>query len=118
MASYGHRFALRPLAALLFVLALLAAPASALASNDDAARAQERYYQSYTAAPAVPDTDAALAQEQYLQSYGAPTPIPHPASSGGSSDTWLIVGLSVAAIVLVAGSATQLRRRRTAGSPA
>jgi hypothetical protein len=118
MASYGHRFALRPLVALTFVLALLAAPASALAGSDAAARAQERYYQSYTAVRAVPGTRAALAQEQYLRSYGEATPIPHPAASGGSSDTWLIVGLSVAAIVLVAGSATQLRRRRTAGSPA
>jgi hypothetical protein len=116
MASRSRRIPLRPFVALVFVLALLAAPASALAQSDGAARAQERYYQSYKASPDT--TDAALAQEQYLQSYGEPTPIPHP-TSGGTSDTpWLIAGLSVVAIALVAGSAMTVRRRRTAGSPA
>jgi hypothetical protein len=116
MAPCSRRWTLP---ALLFVLALLAAPASALASGGDAARAQERYYESYKASPAITDTDAALAQEQYLQSYGSPTPIPHATTSGGSSDTpFLIAGVSLAALILVAGSALTIRHRRTAGSPA
>jgi hypothetical protein len=117
MAPCSRRWTLL---ALVFVLALLAAPASALASkSDDAARAQERYYESYTASPATTDTDAELAREQYLQSYGSPTPIPHPTSSGGTSDTpFVIVGVSLLAVFLVAGSAVTIRHRRTAGSPA
>jgi hypothetical protein len=119
MASYGHRFAMRPLVALVFAVALLAAPAWALASSDDQALSQERYYQSYKAFPAGSDTDAALAQEQYYSSYGSPTPIPHATTGGGSSDApFLIAGVSLAAIFLLAGSALTIRHRRTAGSPA
>jgi hypothetical protein len=83
--------------------------------------AQESAYSSYGTA----DTSPALAQEQYLGSYGEPQQLSSPQSPLTSDDTpWLPIALSIAgALVIVAASATQLRRlrvrrRRAAGSTA
>ena len=72
--------------------------------------AQERYYSSY----GTPDSSAALAQERYLSSYGEPEPLSLPQSPAPSDDTpWLPIALSITgALVIVAASATQLRRLR------
>jgi hypothetical protein len=51
MAPRSHRSALL---ALVFVLALIAAPAAALAQSDNGALAQERYYGSYGEPAATP----------------------------------------------------------------
>jgi hypothetical protein len=98
---------------------------AAIAASDPATGpnpyAQERYYSSF----GVQDTSAAHAQEQYLQSYGESQPLSAPQSPLASDDTpWLPFALSIAgALIIVAASATQLRRlrirrRRAAGSAA
>jgi hypothetical protein len=83
--------------------------------------AQAESYSSY----GNPENSAALAQEQYLGSYGEPDPLDPPQSPIASDDVpWLAIVLSIAGgLVIVAASATQLRRlrvrrRRAAGSAA
>jgi hypothetical protein len=58
--------------------------------------------------------DRALAQERYYMSYGEPEPLTRPQSPVPSDDTpWLPIALSITAgLVIVATSATQLRRLR------
>jgi hypothetical protein len=83
----------------------------ALAAPDERQlHAQERSYSTYGTA----DTSRALAQEQYLGSYGEPQTLTPPASPSPSGDTpWLPIVLSIGgALVIVAASATQLRRLR------
>jgi hypothetical protein len=93
MASRSHRSAL-----LAFVLlALLALPAVAVAQSTSAARAQERYYESFgrSATPAsTQSTNSALAQERYYSSYGNPTPIRtiEPVPSDGPGWTIAVIG--------------------------
>jgi hypothetical protein len=62
----------------------------------------------------TPDASPALAQERYLSSYGEPEPLTLPQSPAPSHDTpWLPIALVIAgALVIVAASATQLRRLR------
>jgi hypothetical protein len=110
-------------AALALALAALGAPTAAAQQQDlrspdtrDPARAaadphaHERYYSYY----GTPDTSAALAQERYLSSYGEPESLTPPESPVPSDDTpWLSIALSITgALVIVAASATQLRRLR------
>ena len=105
-------------------IAALAAPTALAQAADihsaaDRALAQERYYMSYgkstaTDDNATPAADSALAQERYYMSYGEPEPLTRPQSPVPSDDTpWLPIALSItAALVIVATSATQLRRLR------
>jgi hypothetical protein len=113
------------LCALLCAALMTTAAGVALAASDPPTGpnpyAQERYYSSYGTA----DTSAPLAQEQYLGSYGEPRSLSPPQSPTPSDDTpWLPIALSITgALVIVAASATQLRRvrlrhRRAAGSTA
>ena len=62
----------------------------------------------------TPAADSALAQERYYMSYGEPEPLTRPQAPVPSDDTpWLPIALSItAALVIVATSATQLRRLR------
>ena len=90
-----------------------------LTSAADRALAQERYYMSYGKSTATDDNvtpaaDSALAQERYYMSYGEPEPLTRSQSPVPSADTpWLPIALSItAALVIVATSATQLRRLR------
>jgi hypothetical protein len=90
-----------------------------LTSAADRALAQQRYYTSYGKSTATDDNvtpaaDAALAQERYYISYGEPEPLTRPQSPVPSDDTpWLPIALSITAgLVIVATSATQLRRLR------
>ena len=83
--------------------------------------AQERYYASFGTA----DTSGALAHEQYLGSYGETQPLSSPQAPAAPDDSpWLPIALAIAgALVIVAASASQLRRlrirrRRAAGFPA
>ena len=105
------------------------------------ALAQERYYSSYSTPHTIgagnpagaaaqdlrsadtrdaaqvespPPTPAAQAQERYYSSYGEPEPPTAAQSPQPSDDTpWLPIALSITAgLVLVAASATQLRRLR------
>ena len=85
----------------------------------DRALAQERYYTSYGKSTATDDNvtpaaDRALAQERYYTSYGEPEPLTRPQSPVPSDDTpWLPIALSITAgLLIVATSATQLRRLR------
>jgi hypothetical protein len=96
----------------------LTGTAAAQPTNDTrtaAALAQERYYSSY-GKPVTIDarTAAALAQERYYSSYGEPEPLALPQTAAPSNETpWPAIALSiVAALVIVAVSATQLRRLR------
>ena len=98
----------------------LAQPGSPnLTSAADRALAQERYYTSYGKSTATDDNvtpaaDSARAQERYYTSYGEPEPLTRPQSPVSSDDTpWLPIALSITAgLVIVATSATQLRRLR------
>ena len=89
-----------------------------LTSAADRALAQERYYTSYGNSTATDDNvtpaaDSALAQECYYTSYGEPEPLTRPQSPVPSDDTpWLPIALSIAGLLIVATSATQLRRLR------
>jgi hypothetical protein len=62
----------------------------------------------------TPDSSPALAQERYFSSYGEPEPLTQPQSPAPSDDTpWLPIALAITgALVIVAASATQLRRLR------
>jgi hypothetical protein len=107
--SIAHR--LRRSAALCATICAALVPATAgvaLAAPDPLA--QERYYSSYE----TPDSSAALAQERYLSSYGEPGPLTLSQSSAPSDGTpWPVIALSITgALVIVAASATQLRRVR------
>jgi hypothetical protein len=102
---------LRRSAALCAIICAALVPATAgvaLAAPDPLA--QERYYSSYE----TPDSSAALAQERYLSSYGEPESLTLPQSPAPSDDTpWLPIALSITgALIIVAASATQLRRLR------
>jgi hypothetical protein len=87
---------------------------------DHGLHAQEDYYASFGSR----DTSAALAQEQYLGSYGEPQPLGPSQPATPSDDTpWLPIALAITGALVVAASATQLRRlrirrRRAAGHPA
>jgi hypothetical protein len=120
--SIAHRL-LRSFSMCALVCAALmtAAAGTATAAPSPDPYAQERYYASLGNA----DTSAAIAQEQYLGSYGEPQPLSPPQSSLPSDETpWLPIALAIAGtLVVVAASATQLRRlrlrrRRAAGSSA
>ena len=59
----------------------------------------------------TPAADSALAQERYYMSYGEPEPLTRPLPSDDTP--WLPIALSItAALVIVATSATPLRRLR------
>ena len=84
-------------------------------SQTAAARAQERYYTSYSEPePIDGPSAAALAQERYYASYGEPESLTVAQSPEPSDDTpWLPIALSVAvALAGVAASATLARRLR------
>jgi hypothetical protein len=107
--SITHR--LRRSAALGALLCAALVPATAgVASAAPDPLAQERYYSSY----GTPDSSPALAQERYLSSYGEPEPLTLPQAPAPTDDTpWLPIALSITtALVIVAASATQLRRLR------
>jgi hypothetical protein len=93
------------------------------------ALAMERYYQgepgsqvAEAPAQAPSDDDAALAKERYYQSYGEPAPLvaDTPAPAPVDDDAPLLpIAIAVAtALAVIAASAThlRLRRRRTAGA--
>jgi hypothetical protein len=90
--------------------ALMIATAGAAVAASGHLYAKERSYSTYGTA----DTSRALAQEQYLGTYGEPQPLSRSASPVPSDGTpWLPIALSLAGtLVIVAASATQLRRIR------
>jgi hypothetical protein len=122
--SVAHRLKRSVALCGLVCAALMATTAGAAVAASDprpGLYAQERAYSSYEPA----DTSPAIAQERYLGSYGEPQPLSPPQSPLPSDDTpWLPIALSIAGtLVIVAASATQLRRlrvrrRRAAGSTA
>jgi hypothetical protein len=91
------------------------------ASDPPKPHPQERYLASYGDG----GTAAALAREAYLESYGETQPLSSPQAPAAPDDSpWLPIALSITgALVIVAASASQLRRlrirrRRAAGLPA
>ena len=85
------------------------------------ARAQARYYSSYSEpaqskawTPTKTQIQSARAQARYYSSYGEPTPLVAPQPPAPSDDTpWLPIALAgAAALAIAAASATQLRRLR------
>jgi hypothetical protein len=106
--SITHRLCRSAALCALLCAALVPATAGvALAAPDPLA--QERYYSSY----GTPNSSPALAQERYLSSYGEPEPLTVPQAPAPTDDTpWLPIALSITALVIVAASATQLRRLR------
>jgi hypothetical protein len=118
--SIPHRVPLSVALCVLVSAALLAAAAGvAHGATEPDLYAVERAYSTY--APA--DTAPALATEQYLQSYGEPQPLSPPPPLPSDDTPWLPIALSITGLVIVAASATQLRRlrlrrRRAIGSAA
>jgi hypothetical protein len=107
--SISHRSVV--LCGLVCLTLMTATAGAALAASDAHLYAKERSYSSYGNA----GTSQALAQEQYLGSYGERQSLSPSQSPIPSDDTpWLPITLSIAGVLIVAASATQLRRLRAA----
>jgi hypothetical protein len=97
----------------LFIVALSATPALA-GTTRSAARAQERYYQSFGT-----EDGAALAQERYYSSYGAPESLRGPQQVPAPSDENPIpvILITAAALLGLVGVGVQLRHVRSRRAP-
>ncbi len=99
------------------MLACVALMATFTAAAVAAPTPQDGYYHAFESPPAE-------TQEAYYSSYGTPDPLSAPQSPAPSDDTpWLAIAASIAgAILIVAASASQVRRvrirRRRAARPA